>query len=305
MRLGYACISVGINEGVKNKDKVMVNRGMIKRTFETKGLKYVSELTILNLLDLKKILKYNLGKNIYVYRMSSDMFPCIGFYKISDLPDFNKIKSILKEIGSYIISNSIRVSFHPSHFCVLASENDGVVEKTIDELDKHSEIMDLMGLEASDYYPINIHVGTTKPSLSGAMNKFCKNFQRLSETCKKRLVVENDDSPSQYSIKILYDGIYKNIKTPLTFDQFHFLYGPQDQTMEEALRLAASTWKTKQLTHMSSSRKVEDKSSKETAHADFIYDRIENYGLSFDVEIEAKAKDLALIDYIKKFGLKS
>jgi len=40
----------------------------------------------------------------------------------------------MKNLGDLIKSNDIRVSFHPSHFCVLASENPDVVTKTIDEL---------------------------------------------------------------------------------------------------------------------------------------------------------------------------
>ena len=49
-------------------------------------------------------------------------------------------------------------------FNVLASENESVVTKTIDELNKHAELMDLMGLEHSTFYPINIHINTTQPT---------------------------------------------------------------------------------------------------------------------------------------------
>lgn len=57
-----------------------------------------------------------------------------------------------------------RLSFHPTHFCIPASKNPIVVENAIDELDKHAQIMDLMGLDQTHYYPINIHVNTTKPT---------------------------------------------------------------------------------------------------------------------------------------------
>jgi UV DNA damage endonuclease len=71
--------------------------------------------------------------------------------------------------------------------------------------------------------------------------------------------------------------------------------------MEEALTLAISTWKTKALTHMSSSKKLEDIKGLATAHADYIYEKIETFGLDFDVEIEAKCKDLAVLKYRKDF----
>jgi len=300
-RLGYCCICLGINIGIKKKNRILINRGMTKKTFDTKGLSYVSELSLLNILDLKKILEYNILNNIHVYRMSSDMFPCIGFYNLKDLPNFDLISTELRNIGDFIKSNDIRTSFHPSHFNVLASENPSVVLKTIDELNKHAEIMDLMGLNQSTYYPINIHINTTQPTREGAANRFCNGFKLLSDSAKKRLVVENDDKISQYSVKMLYDLIYLKIGIPITFDQLHFRLGTQDQNMEEALKLALSTWKVKPLTHMASSIKNENINGLERAHADYIYESIERFGLEFDTEIESKAKDLSLIKYRMEF----
>jgi UV DNA damage repair endonuclease len=49
--------------------------------------------------------------------------------------------------------------------------------------------MDLMGLERSTYYPINIHINTTKPTKEDAARRFCENFNLLDDYAKKRLVV--------------------------------------------------------------------------------------------------------------------
>lgn len=299
--IGYCCISVGINEGKRKKDFITVNRGMTKKTFDTKGLNYVSELVILNLIDTLKVLEWNVRNKIFVYRMSSDSFPWMTNYEFTDLPKFTYIKSLLESIGKYVKSNNIRTSFHPSHFCVIASENPNVVLNTINDLNKHAEIMDLIGLDKTTYYPINIHINTTKPTREEAAKRFCENFQLLSDSCKSRLTVENDDSPNQYSVKMLYDMVYKNIGVPIVFDQHHYHFGPQDQTMEESLKLAYSTWNTKPMTHMSSSRKIEDIMGKTTAHADFIYEEIQNFGLIFDTELECKQKDLALFKYRSQF----
>ena len=304
INLGYCCICLGINENLSKKDLIMVNRGMVRRTFDAKGLDYVSELVILNLQDTLKVLDYNIKNDIVVYRMSSDSFPWMTEYSFTDLPQFDKIQSLLTEIGDKIKSNGIRVSYHPGPFNVLASENPFVVRKTISELNKHAEIMDMMGLEQSNYYPINIHINTTKPTREEAAARFCENFSQLSESCKKRLVVEQDDKESQYSVLTLHNLVYTKIGIPITFDQLHYQLGPKDgQTMQEALELALSTWKVKPLTHMASSIHYEDTSSMARAHADFIYEKIETFGLDFDIEIESKAKDLALLKYRVDYGV--
>ena len=299
--IGYCCIPMGCNVGLKKKEQITVNRGMVRRTFDAKGLPYVSELVIENLKDTLKVLDYNLKNHIYIYRLSSDSFPWMSEYEFSDLPNFNVIQNLMTKIGDKIKSNDIRCSYHPGPFNVLASENPSVVEKTIKELNKHAELMDLMGLEKSHYYPINIHINTTKPTREEAAQRFVDNFSLLSDSCKSRLTLENDDSPNQYSVKILHDFVYIKTNIPIVFDQHHFNYGPQDQTMEEALRLAHSTWNVRPMTHMSSPKTLEDNSGKQTAHADYIYEEIKTYGLDFDTEIEAKSKDLAVIRYRQQF----
>lgn len=276
---------------------------MIRKTFDEKGLPYVSELILKNLDDLSTILKWNIEHDIYLFRMSSDMFPWHSEYDLTTIPQFNLIKQKLTKIGEFIISNKIRVSFHPGPFSVLASENENVVLNAIKDLDKHSFVMDLMGLPQTNYFLINIHVNTTKPNKVVAMDRFCRNFKKLAKSTQRRLSVENDHNESQYSVLDLYKGIYQKIFIPITFDQFHQIHGPQDQDPKDALNLALSTWwYDTPLTHMSSSKKLEEASSKTVAHAHFIYEPIleSSLGLSFDTDIEAKAKECALIKYKTK-----
>ena len=299
--IGYCCIPLGCNVGKPKKDHILVNRGMVRKTFNAKGLSYVSELVLLNLKDTLKVLDYNIKNDIHVYRLSSDSFPWMTEYNFQDLPKFPTIQTYLRLIGDKIKSNNIRVSYHPGPFNVLASENESVVTKTIDELNKHAELMDLMGLEQSTFYPINIHINTTQPTREQAAQRFVDRFPLLSESCRKRLTLENDDSPNQYSVKMLYDMVHTKIGIPIVFDQHHFNYGPQEQTMEDALKLALSTWSTRAMTHISSPKTLEDNKGKQTAHADYIYEEIKTYGYDFDTEIESKAKDLAVIQYRKKF----
>ena len=193
---------------------------------------------------------------------------------------------------------------HPGPFHCLASPNPKVVERTIIGLNKHSEQFNMMGYEPSHYNKINIHVGGAYGDKESALNRFCKNFELLRDDTKKRLVVENDDSPTEYSVKDLYEGVYKRIGTPITFDYFHHKFNTGGQTEEEALKLAATTWPTgiTQCCHYSESRRKEklDESIRPQAHSDIIYDKIDTYGLEPDIVIEAKLKEQAIFNYGKK-----
>lgn len=298
-RIGYCCLCLSLE-----KDKVTTNRGMVKRTFLEKGLTYVSELAVKNTDDLIKIIRFNGEKNIRMYRMSSDMFPWMSEYEISDLPDFEQIKSNLKQAGDLSKELDQRLSFHPSPYCVIASLNPDVITKSIKELRQHGEIMDLMGLERSHKYPINIHINTTKPSKEESSRRFLDTFSILPESVKSRLVVENDDKKSQFTPTDLINMIHKESGIPITYDFLHHKCNPDDLSEAEALDLCISTWPegVTALTHFSDSRKIfEDSTAKEVAHSDWIWSKIETYDKIFDIELEVKMKDLALIKYIEDF----
>jgi UV DNA damage endonuclease len=297
-RLGYCCINLTLGES-----GVTTNRGMIKKTFLERGIIYASELSLKNVLDLEKIISWNAEHGIYMYRMTSDLFPWVSEYEISDLPDYDKISFSLKKCGDLAKKFNQRLTFHPSPYSVLASQNESVVTKAIKELRQHGEIMDLMGLERSHYYPINVHVNTAKPSKEDAAERFCSNFEKLPDSVKTRLVLENDDKRSGFTPKDLYNLVYKKIGIPITFDFHHYKCNPDDILEEEALDLCLSTWGgTSAITHYSDSRKIhEDSSAKDVAHSDWIWvESLPTYNKAFDIELEVKMKELALLKLIDR-----
>lgn len=295
---GYCCINLTLGEkGTK------IGRGMIKRTFEAKGIKYAGELAEDNVRDMVEIIKWNHKNGIKMYRMSSNLFPWMSEYEFEDLPNWTKIKNLLKGAGSLAMKYGQRITFHPGQFNILTSSREDVVLKTLKELRQHGEIMDAMGLPRTHEAPINIHAGGTYGEKPEAMKRFIKNFRRLDETVKSRLVLENDDKPAQYSVEDLYE-IWKECGTPITFDYHHHRCYNDPMPEKEALELAAKTWPTgiRQLCHYSSAKKLhEDASVIMRAHADYVYEPIEDYGMELDIEIEAKAKELAVQKYVKQF----
>jgi UV DNA damage endonuclease len=236
--------------------------------------------------------------------MSSDVFPWMSEYEIQKLPNFKQILVDMQKIGEYALDNGIRLSMHPGQFDVLCSPSESVVRKTIKDLNQHSEIMDLMGLPVSHQFPINIHLGGTYGDKESAAKRFCENFAKLSQSARARIVIENDDKGAQYSVTDLYNMVYMRIGTPITFDFHHHRFNTGELSEEAALRLAYTTWHGHTpLTHYSSSKKTfEDPSVIARSHADHIYEKINNYNLSFDIEVEAKAKDLAVIQYRNTFS---
>lgn len=277
---------------------------MIKKTFGEKGIAYASELALANVKDMVEIIKWNHANGIKLYRMSSDMFPWCSEYELKDLPEYEKIKNILKGAGTLARQYGQRLTFHPGPFSVLASANIDVVKKTIKDLNQHGEIMDLLELPRTPYAAINIHVNTTAPNKEDAMKRFCANFMLLDRSVQSRLVVENDDKESQYTVEDLYEHVYSIIKVPITFDYHHHWCHPGVLSQQQALRLASKSWPkdVRQLVHFSSCKTIHEDASQtnKRAHADYIYDHINDYGLDLDVEIEAKAKELAVFRYVNE-----
>ena len=294
MRIGYACLNTALGD-----KKVTVNRGMIRKTFVEKGLPYTSELIMQNLKDLLQVLQWNKENEIYFYRLSSSMFPWMSEYELEELPRFAEIANLLQEAGSFAKLHHMRLSFHPGPFNVLASEKQVVVQKTIKELDQHAAIMDLMQLSATPFHKINIHVGS---SLQGkkeqALQNFCKNFDYLKPSTKARLTVENDDKPNMFSIAELHRGIHLKTGIPLVFDFHHHFCHPGGQSREEALLQALDSWPVgiRPVVHYSEPKSLEDKKLIR-AHSDFIERRIPTHGREFDIMIEAKQKEAALLRY--------
>ena len=294
MNLGYACINMTLS-----KQGITTNRSMIKRTFQSKGIEYASELALHNVRDLIEIIKWNYKNDIHFFRMSSNLFPWSSEYKLSDLPDYNKIRCLLHGAGMLCKKYGQRITSHPGPFNVLVSPSEKVIQNTITDLSIHGEVFDLMGLSHTPYNKINIHCNGVYGDKISAMDRFCKNYDRLPESVRGRLTVENDDKASMYSVKdLMY--IHERIGIPIVFDYHHHKFNTGGLTEQQALELAASTWgDIIPVVHYSESKSLHESNDtiKPQAHSDYISEYINTYGIDVDVMIEAKAKELCLIKY--------
>lgn len=294
--LGYACINMELRE-----QGIFTNRTLRKATLEERGMPYLSELIQANLQDLLTILHHNEERGIRFFRISSEIFPFWSHpklgYELEELPDYEVIIGLLKEIGDYATTHQHRITTHPGPYNVLASPNPSVVSKAILELECHSQMFDYMGFIPSPYNKINIHVGGAYGEPSVALARFCSAFKQLSPSLQARLTVENDDRANLYSTLDLYNGIHKVIGIPIVFDYHHHFFNTGGQTEEEALEVAISTWPTgiMPVVHYSESKTIHAGESKPTpAHSDLVYGPLCLYGKDVDIMIEAKHKEKAL-----------
>tara|TARA_R110001599_G_scaffold73776_3_gene203922 strand:- start:400 stop:1338 length:939 start_codon:yes stop_codon:yes gene_type:complete len=303
MNLGYACINMELSYPQvwggqpKGVVPIMTNRSMIRRTYKAKGVEYASELSLKNCEDLERIIDWNLQNNIQFFRMSSNIFPWASEHGLKALPDYDTICQVLKQCGDKAKAGDLRLTFHPGPFNKLTSPNEQVILNTIKDLEIHGETMDLMGLDRSPWAKINIHVGAHYNDKTMALNNFCTNFHRLSDSVKSRLTVENDDKASLYSTRELYDEVYKRIGIPIVHDFHHHTFCTGELTQTEALQTAVSTWgNIKPATHYSQSRAIEHNDTKirANAHSDSYWVPVKTYGQDVDVMLECKHKELGL-----------
>ena len=302
-RMGYACINMQLSN---QKPRIYTGRSMIKRTFKSKGIEYASELGLQNTKDLFEIIKWNNENGFNFFRITSNLFPWCSEYKLSDMPDYKEICNVLSDVGKYVDNNGMRITSHPGPFNVLTSPHPHVVDNCITALSIHGEVFDMMGLSRTPYNKINIHIGGVYGDKVSAMERFCKNFERLPESVKSRLTVENDDKASMYSVVDLYEGVYCKIGIPIVFDYHHHRFNTGGLSEEDALEVAISTWvDVVPVVHYSESRSIEQEDDKirPQAHSDYVYDYIDTYGNEVDIMVEAKAKELAVLKYKEVHGI--
>ena len=254
--------------------------------------------------------------DIRMYRMGSNLAP---YETHPDLPQFRgQVEACGEELaalGERARALGLRLSTHPGQYTVLNSEDPKVQAQAVAELSWHAALMDAMGLGPEAV--VILHVGSAMPSPAQAMDRFVRGFEMLPAHARRRLVVENDDRTFALGDVLL---LAERIGRPVVWDILHHhCNDPAGIPDREALQLALGTWPegVRPKIHFSTPKTAVEEKRKKVgrrvvrslvmpqlrAHADVI-DPIafEQFvvetatGLpDFDVMLEAKAKDLALL----------
>lgn len=295
-RLGYVAMTLNLEDCSPSGTVTVLNLNKIPD--ENARLYKLRQVSKKNLQNQMRIFKYNKAMDIRVYRLTSKLIPLATHPMTADWDYQEEFKEEFKELGSYIRENNFRISAHPDHFTLLNSNNPKVYEDSIRDLDYHIGLLEAMGLVSSDYKLV-IHVGGLYKDKQASMERFRNNFIKLPKRIQDRLMLENDDK-SYTAGDVL--GICQDLKIPMVLDVHHHQCVNNGETLEEILPMVFETWRNERLPpklHFSSPKSPKDFRS----HADNIdsdafrafLDIARKTGTDFDVMLEAKNKDSALI----------
>lgn len=153
------------------------------------------EVVLHNLAAQLKLLAYvgQLPPGLRMVRLSSDLLP---FYSHAKVRDFYRDPAIEQQlvpgfaaIGELARSMDIRLSFHPGQYCVLGSDNPGVVENSLDEFEYHADMIRMMGYgRRFQDLKCNVHIAG-RLGVEGTRAVWA----RLSEVARNCITFENDE----------------------------------------------------------------------------------------------------------------
>lgn len=298
MRLGLCCISLDLQE----LEEPLKFQTMTYKRFAALPRSEALDILgsrILNNMQVTHATILHCAGNNYCYRISSDLFPLITYraanISLTDLPQYDIIQQEIADIKQTITDTSIRISCHPSEFNVLASSNNDAVDRTITELNFYSDFLDSIGCPADYNCPMNLHINNRQGSNDEVVERFMQNFNRLDSNCRNRLVIENDDKLNCWSVKQLIQDFHPKTNIPITFDYLHHACHPDGWTEEQAIEACYNTWHGyRPLFHYSESAL----GNNPRKHADYAENDFYTYDLDFDVDMELKAKDKAIAQFL-------
>lgn len=190
-RVGFACKFEDV--GVPNTKTTTIT--WLNSAAKQKAEEKLWDILHHNTTAVLKQVQYmgTLPHNQRMLRISSDLLPAYTHDDWSWWYWQPEIQSALETrfaaIGQAARARDVRLSFHPGQFCVLGSENPGVVENSIHEFEYHVDLIRMMGYGKNfQDFKCNIHIGG-KAGPTGFRNA----LKKLSREARNVITVENDE----------------------------------------------------------------------------------------------------------------
>lgn len=272
---------------------------------------------------LRDIFIYLQSRSIRFYRMAGQLAPYLTH---PDLPAFHSqledCSTELAAVGDLARQQGLRLTLHPGFFVQLAHPDEAQVARSVQELAAAAALLDGMGLGGASV--VVIHVGGSHGDVAASRERFVQAANLLPDFVRGRVALENGDR--QFGLQdVLW--IHRRTGIPLVLDTLHHrCHNPQGIPLLDGLKLALATWPpdVRPKIHISSPRTAvrtlyRDGQARVQMplphqHSDFLHPfevidllqaAVSARLRPFDVMLEAKAKDVALLrlrEQIQKFA---
>jgi UV DNA damage endonuclease len=239
----------------------------------------------------------------------------IPFWKQQDVQDH--CAKIFAPVGEAARRLGVRLSFHPGQFCVLASANEGIVERSILEFEYHADLARWMGYGRTfQDFKINVHIsGQQGPE------GIRRAYNRLSPEARNCITIENEENSHNLDTCLELADL-----VPIVLDVHHHWInsGEYIDPNEVRVKRVIDSWRgVRPAMHYSISREdllvghardvrpdmanllsLGYKKQKLRAHSDFYWnsavnDWVAGFADHFDIQCESKGKNLASGEFAK------
>ena len=262
---------------------------------------YLSDVCLHNANSLLTALQFCRHNGIHAFRINSQILPLkthpqIG-YAMKALPRSTRIVDTLKKCGTYCRQHNLRTSFHPDQFIVLSSPNPEVTRRSIADLRYQAQVAEWVNADV-----INIHAGGAYGDKNKTLQRLVKRIRNLPQNIRSRLTLENDDR--LYTPHDLLP-VCEELKIPFVYDLHHHRCLPDGRSIEDTTQLALKTWNREPLFHISSPLGSSGNGNLRNHHDYINPEDFPEFWLKLDitVEVEAKAKELAVLKLMKDMAL--
>ena len=338
-RIGFACKwidrpdqvdGIGSKDDCKKYNTGSTTVSWLKRQSQQVAEEKLWDLMKQNIESVRKLVEKvgTLDESLRMVRISSDILPVYTqrdysyFWRLSDVKAY--AEKHFAQIGALARACNVRLSFHPGQFTVLASENPGIVERSIEEFEYHADMARMMGYgQTFQDFKINVHI-SGKQGPDGIR----KAYNLLSPEARNCITIENEENAWGLDDCLSICDI-----VPIVLDVHHHWCreGEYIDPNSDRVKQVVDSWRgVRPVMHYSISR--EDvlvghsaldrpdmpklltegyKKQKLRAHSNFYWNNpVNEWALSFrsthDIMCESKAKNLAsfaLYEQAKQLGL--
>jgi len=297
IRFGYVSHSMGLWNASPSKT---VTYTRFTQLPPSERMEKLLAVTAMNLNNTERMLHYNIGHEIELYRLSSSIVPLATHPEVRW--DFvTPFRDKWREIGELVKKHHLRVSFHPNQFTLFTSPREEVTKNAVIDMECHYRMLEAMGVEKESL--INIHIGGAYGNKEESLERFRMNLKSLPAPIKEIMTLENDDKTytTDETLKICQLEGVANI-----FDYHHHMANLGEASLEHLLPDIFATWEKRNLIpkiHISSPKSP----SAFRSHSDYVDMEFLQpllsilHSLKHDVDfmIEAKMKDLAMLKLVE------